>query len=33
MPTRSRFLINGSANTIVAEAGIRYNLTGAREKF
>jgi hypothetical protein len=33
MPTRRRFLINGSANTTVIEGGIRYNLTGAREKF
>ena len=32
MPTPHRFLINGAPNTAVFEAGIRYNLTGAREK-
>ena len=32
MPTRHRFLINGAPNTMMLEAGIRYNLVGAIEK-
>jgi len=32
MPTRSNFLINGSANTFVFEAGVRFNLLGAIER-
>ncbi|MEO7962444.1 MAG: hypothetical protein ABIT38_00885 [Gemmatimonadaceae bacterium] len=33
MPTRNNFLLNGSANTFMIEAGIRYNLVAAIEKF
>jgi len=33
MPTRHRFLLNGSANTFQLQAGVRYNLVGAIEKF
>jgi hypothetical protein len=33
MPTRNRFLLSGAANTYVLEAGIRYNLVSAIEKF
>lgn len=33
MPTRSNFLINGAANTYLIEAGLRYNLAGAVEKW
>ena len=33
MPTQSNFLINGAPNTYMLEAGLRYNLAGAIEKW
>jgi hypothetical protein len=33
LPTRSNFLINGAANTFVVEAGLRYRIAGAIERF
>lgn len=33
MPTRRNFLLSGAANTFQLQAGVRYNLVGAIEKF
>lgn len=33
MPTRNNFLLSGAANTFLVEAGVRFNLLGAIEKF
>jgi hypothetical protein len=33
LPTRANFLINGGANTYVLEAGVRYRISDAIEKF